>query len=63
MKRVRSIAEKSPKCEEGTQLNLLIPASKHRALKQYAAAKGKTMSSLVSSWIDEHIVAGEGGNF
>lgn len=44
--------------ESSSQLNLLIPASKHRALKQYAAAKGESMSALVCEWIDKHVENG-----
>jgi predicted HicB family RNase H-like nuclease len=38
----------------GKQLNLLIAPARHKALKRYAAEQDKTMSQLVSEWIDEH---------
>lgn len=54
MIRCRSLRGLGKEDEPGTQLNLLVPLSKHRALKRYAADLGKSMSAVVCEWIDEH---------
>ncbi len=59
MERSRSLRGLKRENEPGTQLNLLVPVSKHRALKRYAAGRGMSMSAVVCEWIDKHAGGGD----
>lgn len=54
MARVRSMRRSDVDGEPRTQLNVLIPVSKHRDLKSLAAQEGMSMATMLCEWIDDH---------
>jgi hypothetical protein len=57
MRRTPSLTgrERNRENEAGRQINLLIPASRHKAFKRYAVEHDTSMSQLLNEWIGEHV--------